>query len=81
MDWARSRPAWSVSQLVHLPSLIADPHSHLNWVINAINLALTGAAWAIATALAQTNTRREEPAADVVHANFAGAGIREGQES
>jgi hypothetical protein len=36
---------------------------------------------AIATALAQTNTRREELAADVVHANLAGARIREGQES
>jgi hypothetical protein len=43
--------------------------------------AVVVAAWAIATALAQTNTRREELAADVLHANFAGARIREGQES
>jgi uncharacterized membrane protein YphA (DoxX/SURF4 family) len=57
----------SFSVLVHLPTLIAAPHSHLNWVINAINLALTGAAWTIATALAQTNTRREKLAAGVVH--------------
>jgi uncharacterized membrane protein YphA (DoxX/SURF4 family) len=71
----------SFSVLVHLPSLIADPHSHLNWVINAINLALTGAAWAIATALAQTNTRREERAAGVVDANFAVDRIRQGQGS
>jgi uncharacterized membrane protein YphA (DoxX/SURF4 family) len=57
----------SFSVLVHLPTLIAAPQSHLNWVINAINLALTGAAWTIATALTQTNTRREELAAGVVH--------------
>jgi uncharacterized membrane protein len=39
------------SALVHLPLLLADPHNHLNWVMNAINLALTGAAWAIAGAI------------------------------
>jgi uncharacterized membrane protein YphA (DoxX/SURF4 family) len=71
----------SFSVLVHLPSVIADPHSHLNWVMNAINLALTGAAWAIATALAQINTRREERAAGVVDANFAVDRIRQGQGS
>jgi uncharacterized membrane protein YphA (DoxX/SURF4 family) len=71
----------SFSVLVHLPLLIADPHSHLNWVMNAINLALTGAAWAIATALAQTNARREEIAAGVAQTNFAGGRIRQGQES
>ncbi|MDB6102414.1 MAG: hypothetical protein JWO52_2413, partial [Gammaproteobacteria bacterium] len=77
----------SFSVLVHLPTLIAAPHSHLNWVINAINLALTGAAWALATALAQTNTgreelaRREKLAAGVVHTNLAGDRIRQGQES
>jgi uncharacterized membrane protein YphA (DoxX/SURF4 family) len=84
----------SFSLLVHLPTLIAGLHSHLNWVINAINLALTGAAWSIATVLAQTNTRREELAgredprlarseelaAGVPGANFAG-GSRQGQES
>jgi uncharacterized membrane protein YphA (DoxX/SURF4 family) len=77
----------SFSVLVHLPTLIAAPHSHLNWVINAINLALTGAAWAFATALAKTNTgreelaRREKLAAGVVHTNLAGDRIRQGQES
>jgi uncharacterized membrane protein YphA (DoxX/SURF4 family) len=70
----------SFSVLVHLPLLIANPHSHLNWVMNAINLALTGAAWAMATAL-QTDTHREELAAGVVHADFAGERIRQGQES
>ena len=46
--------------LVHLPSLIAAAHSHLSWVINAINFALTGAAWAIATTLTQNNSGREQ---------------------
>jgi hypothetical protein len=68
------------SVLVHLPLLIADPHSHLHWVMNAINLALTGAAWAIATALAQTNTRREELAAGVAGTNLPAEGIRQAQE-
>jgi uncharacterized membrane protein YphA (DoxX/SURF4 family) len=38
--------------LVHLPLLLADPRAHLSWVMNAINLALTGAAWAVTTYLA-----------------------------
>jgi uncharacterized membrane protein len=38
----------SFSILVHLPLLLADPKSHMSWVMNAINLALTGAAWAVA---------------------------------
>ena len=37
--------------LVHAPLLLADPHSHLNWVMNAINLALTGAAWVVADSI------------------------------
>lgn len=37
--------------LVHAPLLFADPSSHLNWVMNAMNLALTGAAWCIADSL------------------------------
>jgi len=53
------------SLLVHLPLLLADPHHHLSWVMNAINLALTGAAWSIAD---QINTRRAAPAAGVVKA-------------
>jgi len=39
--------------LVHLPALLVDPHSQVNWVMNAINLALTGAAWALATQLSR----------------------------
>ena len=37
--------------LVHAPVLIADPHDHMSWTINAINLALTGAAWIVADSL------------------------------
>ncbi|MBS0419282.1 MAG: hypothetical protein JSR66_16350 [Proteobacteria bacterium] len=42
----------SFSILVHLPLILTGPRTHLNWVMNAINLALTGAAWAVATYLA-----------------------------
>jgi uncharacterized membrane protein len=38
----------SFSILVHLPLLMADPKAHMSWVMNAVNLALTGAAWAVA---------------------------------
>ena len=34
--------------LVHLPSVIRDPHSHANWSENGVNLALVGAAWCVA---------------------------------
>jgi len=44
----------SFSILVHLPLLLTDPRAHLSWVMNAINLALTGAAWAVATYIAST---------------------------
>ena len=37
--------------LVHAPLLLADAHSQFNWTINAVNLALTGAAWVIADSL------------------------------
>jgi uncharacterized membrane protein YphA (DoxX/SURF4 family) len=39
--------------LVHAPLLLADAASHLNWTSNAINLALVGAAWVVADALAK----------------------------
>ena len=38
--------------LVHLPMLAADPSSHYIWGENAINLALTGAAWIVAESIA-----------------------------
>jgi uncharacterized membrane protein len=37
--------------LIHAPLLAADPTSHLNWVMNGMNLALTGAAWITADSL------------------------------
>jgi ribosomal protein S18 acetylase RimI-like enzyme/uncharacterized membrane protein YphA (DoxX/SURF4 family) len=42
----------SFTPLVHLPMLLADPSSHWSWNENAVNLALTGAAWAVADSLA-----------------------------
>lgn len=44
--------------LVHIPVFLADPHSHTNWTENAMNLALTGAAWVVADSLARANGRR-----------------------
>jgi uncharacterized membrane protein YphA (DoxX/SURF4 family) len=41
----------SFSVLIHIPLLWADAHSHMNWVMNAMNLALTGSAWVAADAL------------------------------
>jgi uncharacterized membrane protein len=43
----------SFTPLVHLPMLLAHPHDHGIWTENAINLALTGAAWVVATSLAR----------------------------
>jgi uncharacterized membrane protein YphA (DoxX/SURF4 family) len=42
----------SFTPLVHVPMLLADPSSHWIWNENAVNLALTGAAWALADSLA-----------------------------
>jgi uncharacterized membrane protein YphA (DoxX/SURF4 family) len=38
------------SALIHVPLLVSEP-SHLHWVMNAMNLALTGSAWIAADAL------------------------------
>jgi uncharacterized membrane protein YphA (DoxX/SURF4 family) len=40
----------SFSVLIHVPLLVSEP-SHLHWVMNAMNLALTGSAWVAADAL------------------------------
>jgi len=37
--------------LVHVPMLLADPSSHWIWNENAVNIALTGAAWVVADSL------------------------------
>jgi uncharacterized membrane protein YphA (DoxX/SURF4 family) len=39
--------------LVHIPLFLADRHNHGNWVENATNLVLTGAAWVVADSLAR----------------------------
>jgi uncharacterized membrane protein YphA (DoxX/SURF4 family) len=39
--------------LVWAPMLASDFRDHINWAGNAINLALVGAAWAIADSIAQ----------------------------
>lgn len=46
--------------LVHLPMLLAAPSSHWEWSENALNLALTGAAWVMADSLAKP-VRRQAP--------------------
>jgi uncharacterized membrane protein YphA (DoxX/SURF4 family) len=43
----------SFSLLVHGPMLVADPSSHWIWAENALNVALTGAAWVVADSLAR----------------------------
>jgi uncharacterized membrane protein YphA (DoxX/SURF4 family) len=43
----------SFTPLVHLPMLLADPSSHMNWTENAFNLILTGVAWVVADSLAR----------------------------
>ena len=43
----------SFTPLVHAPMLLADPSSHFIWSENALNIALTGAAWVVADLLAR----------------------------
>ena len=43
----------SFTPLVHVPMLLADPSSRMNWVEYAINLALIGVAWIVADSLAR----------------------------
>jgi uncharacterized membrane protein YphA (DoxX/SURF4 family) len=42
----------SFTPLVHLPLLLAEPSRYFYWTENALNLALTGAAWVVADSLA-----------------------------
>jgi uncharacterized membrane protein YphA (DoxX/SURF4 family) len=43
----------SFTPLVHIRMLLADPSNHWIWNENAVNLALTGAAWVVADSLAR----------------------------
>jgi uncharacterized membrane protein YphA (DoxX/SURF4 family) len=47
----------SFTPLVHVPMLLADPSSHFIWSENALNIALTGAAWVVADSLARPRWR------------------------
>jgi hypothetical protein len=42
----------------HVPMLLADLSSHINWSENAPNLALIGAAWVVADSLARPRPSR-----------------------
>jgi uncharacterized membrane protein YphA (DoxX/SURF4 family)/uncharacterized membrane protein YhaH (DUF805 family) len=46
----------SFTPLVHVPTLLADPSSHMNWSENALNIALTGVAWTVANSLARSRS-------------------------
>jgi uncharacterized membrane protein YphA (DoxX/SURF4 family) len=46
--------------LVWLPRLFTDTHSHAAWAGNAINLAIAGAAWVVADALARPKGDRQD---------------------
>ena len=47
--------------LVWAPSLFADPRVHFVWAGNAINLALIGAAWAVADSIASREKQVQYP--------------------
>jgi uncharacterized membrane protein YphA (DoxX/SURF4 family) len=47
----------SFTPLVHVPMLLANPSSYMNWTENALNLALIGAAWVVADSLARPRGR------------------------
>ena len=37
--------------LVHAPKVLSDPHNHFAWGENAVNFALIGSAWVVATSI------------------------------
>jgi len=43
--------------LVHVPMLLGDPSNHWFWNENAINIALTGAAWVVADSFGRKGAR------------------------
>jgi hypothetical protein len=47
--------------LVWLPTLITDPHHHMNWGGNAENLAITAAAWVVADHIGRHRRARAAP--------------------
>jgi uncharacterized membrane protein len=53
----------SFTPLVHIRMLLADPSNHWIWNENAVNLALTGAAWVVADSLVRPRVRAPRAAA------------------
>lgn len=51
---------------VHAPTILVDPHTHLNWAANAINLALIGSAWVIAASIPAAKLQAFSPAGTLV---------------
>jgi hypothetical protein len=47
--------------LVWLPQLFAHPKDHMAWAGNGINLALVGAAWVVADAMARLRAASAAP--------------------
>jgi uncharacterized membrane protein YphA (DoxX/SURF4 family) len=43
--------------LVHAPRILIDPHTHMNWSENAVNVALIGSAWVIAASLSKRQSK------------------------
>jgi uncharacterized membrane protein YphA (DoxX/SURF4 family) len=44
---------------VHAPAVFLDPHNHLHWAANAVNLALIGSAWVVAASLPAAQAQAE----------------------
>jgi uncharacterized membrane protein YphA (DoxX/SURF4 family) len=42
--------------LVHAPTIFSHPHTHFNWAENAINFALIGSAWVMASSVTRPAT-------------------------
>jgi hypothetical protein len=40
--------------LVHAPTIISDPHAHINWSENVLNFALIASAWVMAASIPPT---------------------------
>lgn len=53
----------SFTPLVHVPALLADPSSHMNWSENALNLVLVGTAWVVADSLARARAKMQRTGA------------------
>lgn len=48
----------SFTPLVHIPTVLGQPSVYFNWTENALNIALTGAAWVVADSFARPRRAR-----------------------